>query len=32
MATAGKDMSVAHLIGPWKGDQSSISMHEFSKQ
>jgi hypothetical protein len=29
MATAAKDMWVANLIEPWKGDQSSVSVHEF---
>jgi hypothetical protein len=29
MATAAKDMWVANLIEPLKGDQSSIPLHEF---
>jgi hypothetical protein len=29
MATAEKDMWVANLIEPWKGDQSSVSVHDF---
>jgi hypothetical protein len=29
MATAAKDMRVANLIEPWKGDQSSVPVHEF---
>jgi hypothetical protein len=29
MATAAKDMWVANLIEPWKGDQSSVPVHEF---
>jgi hypothetical protein len=29
MATAAKDMWVANLVDPWKGDSSSIAVHEF---
>ena len=29
MATVAKDMWVANLVEPWKGDHSSVSVHEF---
>jgi hypothetical protein len=29
MATAAKDMWMANLVEPWKGDQSSVPVHEF---
>ena len=29
MANLAKDLSVANLVEPWKGDQSSISVYEF---
>jgi hypothetical protein len=29
MATAAKDMWVANVIEPWRGDQSSVPVYEF---